>query len=72
MFEQVKFRVSNPMLVSEGEEGLIYGGIGCYDDDGNLNYVICGCCGSVFDPEDVEILQKYNHWIDICEAIIGE
>ena len=71
MFEQVKFRVSNPMLVSEDEEGRIYGGIGCYEE-GNLCYVICGCCGSVFEPEDVEILQRYNHWIDICEAIIGE
>ena len=35
MFEQVKFRVSNPMLVSEGEEERIYGGIGCYEE-GNL------------------------------------
>lgn len=73
MFKQVKFRVSNPMLVSEWEEGRIYGGIGCYDDDEKrLRYVICGCCGTMFEPMDIEILQKYNVWENICEAIIGE
>jgi len=40
---------------------------------GDEQYIICGCCGSVFEvDEDIEILQTYNEWIDISNSIIGE
>lgn len=37
-------------------------------DDGNI---ICGCCGSLFEPEDVEIIREYENWIDLSEEIKG-
>ena len=38
-------------------------------DDGNI---ICGCCGSLFEPEDVEIIREYENWIDLSEEIKGD
>ena len=38
-------------------------------DDGNI---ICGCCGSLFEPEDVEIIKEYESWIDLSEEIKGD
>lgn len=73
MCRQVKFRIIDDTIYATDE---IFGGIGIYEDADNQNderliNVICGCCGSVFEPEDVEILEKYHAWVDICDAIIG-
>ena len=38
-------------------------------DDGNI---VCGCCGSLFEPEDVEIIREYENWIDLSEEIKGD
>ena len=38
-------------------------------DDGNI---ICGCCGSLFEPENVEIIKEYESWIDLSEEIKGD
>ena len=38
-------------------------------DDGNI---VCGCCGSLFEPEDVEIIREYENWIDLWEEIKGD
>ena len=38
-------------------------------DDGNI---ICGCCGSLFEPEDVEIIKEYESWINLSEEIKGD
>ena len=38
-------------------------------DDGNI---VCGCCGSLFEPEDVEIIKEYESWIDLSEEIKGD
>ena len=38
-------------------------------DDGNI---VCGCCGSLFEPEDVEIIKEYENWIDLSEEIKGD
>ena len=38
-------------------------------DDGNI---VCGCCGSLFEPEDVEIIREYEDWIDLSEEIKGD
>lgn len=66
MCKQVKFEIVNGDV---GEVGEVLGGIAVYDDDVLIN-VICGCCGSVFEPEDVEILEKYDWWIDLVDTII--
>ena len=38
-------------------------------NDGNI---VCGCCGSLFEPEDVEIIREYENWIDLSEEIKGD
>ena len=38
-------------------------------DDGNI---VCGCCGSLFEPEDVEIIKEYESWVDLSEEIKGD
>lgn len=37
-------------------------------DDGNI---VCGCCGGVFEPEEVKIIKEYESWIDLSEEIKG-
>ena len=56
--KQVKFR--------EIGEDIEIGGI--LLDDGKI---ICGCCGGLFEPEDVEIIREYEDWIDLSEEIKG-
>ena len=58
--EQVKFR-----YIGEDTE---FGGI-LVDN----KYVICGCCGGVFelDDEEIEILKKLR-WVPISDEILGE
>ena len=72
MCRQVKFRIIDSSI---GDTTEILGGIGIYEEyphhDEILVNVICGCCGSMLEPEDVEILEKYHSWVDICDAIIG-
>lgn len=34
-------------------------------------YIICGCCGGIFEPEDVESVTEYKNWVDISAEIIG-
>ena len=53
---QVKF--------TDGGEA-VYGGIKM--DDGR---VICACCGGVFEPEEVVIVEEYDTWVDFTDAII--
>ena len=38
-------------------------------DDGNI---VCGCCGRLFEPGDVEIIREYENWIDLSEEIKGD
>ena len=59
--KQVKFIDKNE------EENNVYGGI--LMDDGN---VICACCGGVFEPEDIEIVEEYDVWVDFTESILGD
>lgn len=67
MWRQVQFK---------DPDGEILGGIALYEEqtDGvmELKKVICGCCGSTFEPDEVEIIQVYGNWIDLCNEIIGE
>ena len=57
--KQIKFH--------EVGENIEIGGI--LLDDGNI---VCGCCGSLFEPEDVEIIKEYENWIDLSEEIKGD
>ena len=74
MYYQIRFKITNPNIIYDGEEDKFFGGIGeyvkiCGEDI--LIKVICGCCGSVLEPEDVEVLEKYDSWMDLTETIIG-
>ena len=48
-------------------EGNILGGI-MIDN----KFVICGCCGGVFEMEEIEILEVYKVWLNISDEIRGE
>lgn len=72
MCRQVRFRIINDDVGATDE---ILGGIGIYEEyphhDEILVNVICGCCGSMFEPEDVEIIEKYDSWVNLIDTIIG-
>jgi transcription elongation factor Elf1 len=72
MYQQVKFQVINPDLINDDdEEGKCFGGIAIVDDNGTITNVICGCCGSVFEPEDIKIIDRYDDWMDLSWVIIS-
>ena len=50
-------------------ENVLYGGI--LVEDGNDSYVICGCCGSIIEMDDIEEIDEFENWIDISNEIIG-
>ena len=58
MFKQVKF-IDN--------EGETHGGI-FNEQEG---YIICGCCGGIFEKDEVKIADVY-YWIDLDETILGD
>lgn len=62
--KQVKFR-------ADGEEAY-FGGI--FVDDGENKYIICGCCGGVYEIDDLTDadITIYENWVDISEEIKGE
>lgn len=66
--KQVKFRAKTDTI--ESQRGTL-GGIALYNGFGELESVICGCCGGTFSPKEVEIVRKLE-WIPISTAIIGE
>ena len=51
----------------EGENGGIY----CQEGN-NHAYIICGCCGGIFNPERVEGLEIFDFWVDLSEEILGD
>ena len=68
-FKQIKFRCPKADTIESQKEVL--GGIAAYDGFGVLQFVICGCCGGTFAPNEIEIVRKLD-WIPISQAIIGE
>lgn len=71
MYQQVKFEIINPDFINEDERN-IFGGIAIVNGNETITNVICGCCGGVFEPKDVKILDRYDDWMDLTEAIISE
>lgn len=69
MCKQVRFLFKDHSWI-RGEE--IWGGIGIYNDDDSLVNIICGCCGEMFEPDEVVVVEELEHWVDINEEIIGE
>ena len=63
MYKQIAFKVKY-------EEADIIGGIGYFEDD-KLIKVICGCCGSTFEPEEIILISTYRDWVDLTAAILG-
>lgn len=63
IIKQVRFRC-------EGDEAY-FGGILVGDGD-PYPYIICGCCGSIMEMDDIAEIQKYENWVDISSEIIGE
>lgn len=39
---------------------------GIYLENG---FVICACCGGVFEPDEIEILHVFDYWVDFSEWI---
>ena len=53
-------------MVKFAYEGETFGGIMVNDE-----YIICGCCGSVFEIEEVKIIKTLT-WINISDEILDE
>jgi len=68
-YKQIKFRC--PEADSFEKTKIALGGIAIYDSSGNLQSVICGCCGGTFSPYEVEIIRVFE-WLPISSAILGE
>ena len=53
-YKQVKFRIFDADIVECKRDAL--GGIAYYESklDKTPKYIICGCCGGIFEPEDFE------------------
>lgn len=54
------------MVMFKDPDGEILGGI-MVDD----KYIICGCCGGVFEVDEVTIIKSLA-WINISDAILGD
>ena len=52
------------------DDDAYFGGI--LIEDGKNSYIICGCCGSVFEMDDIAEIQEYENWVNISDEIIGE
>lgn len=64
--KQVKFR-SYPDVGNEE----VFGGIAVCNDGAKPQYVICGCCGSIFEPDACEIVEVLK-WLPISDEIMGD
>lgn len=69
MYRQIKFMITDSSL---DDAGTVLGGIAHYDENDNIEYVICACCGGTFSPDEIVILKKYTYWVDFSHTIIDE
>lgn len=68
MVKQVKFKITDDSI---GDPNEILGGIAIFDDNSYLVNIICGCCGSILESEDIKIIRIYENWIDLTDDILG-
>jgi hypothetical protein len=54
------------MVMFKDPDGEILGGI-MVDN----KYIACGCCGGVFEVDEVTIIKVLT-WINISDAILGD
>lgn len=47
------------------EEKTVHAGIHCVEDNGD-NYIICLCCGGIFDPREV-VFKDFEDWMSLDE-----
>ncbi len=59
-------RVKQVSFLPLGEEAVL-GGIMIHEGE-NVR-IICGCCGGVYEAEDVEIYEEFEDWVNIDEEI---
>lgn len=38
----------------------------------NNEFIICGCCGGVFEINEVELVEVFETWVDISDEICGD
>lgn len=58
--EQVKF---------VDKENKQYYDIRIFINGQNDWYIICGCCGAIFSPEEVHEVETLGDWVDFQEYI---
>lgn len=56
-------------IFTDGESVL--GGIYCKGVDRKNSYVICGCCGGIFELDEITILEIFPNWVDLSQEIMG-
>lgn len=54
--------LAQQVMFDDGEE--VKGGILV-----NSEFIICGCCGGVFEAEEVEVIEYFEYWVPIGEEI---
>ena len=64
MWKQIKFKW--------GIDELGNYGFGKFDENGNLEEVICGCCGSTFELDEIQVIKVYDWWVPLEEFIKGD
>ena len=71
IIKQVKFCCPEADTIERTKTEI--GGIAVYESefDKDPQYIICGCCGGIFESDDAKILRKLD-WIPISTAILGE
>ena len=60
--QQVRFRPQG----EQAWQGGIY--INYHLEDA---YIICGCCGALFEMDEIEKYELYDNWVNLSEEIMG-
>lgn len=62
--------MTTKQVIFMDEEGCVEGGI-LVNDTPKEQYVICGCCGGILEPEQYTILYQYPDWCNVSDEITG-
>lgn len=61
--------ITKQCIFSDGED--TFGGIYCEGIDRKNSFVICGCCGGIYELDEITILEIFPNWVDLSQEIIG-